>query len=151
MNNKYTTGLKGGRPPIYQDNEKGQQELQERCKEYFEYIKGEKETVKEKVNGKTKEVEKIIREPEPATITGLTLFLGFCNKSTLYDYAKKEGFSNSIKRAITIIEQQYETRLYQNNPTGAIFALKNLNWKDKSEVEQKSDLTISWNEEKTYD
>ena len=36
------------------------------------------------------------------------------------------------------------------NTTGAIFALKNMGWKDKSEVEQSGGLAINWHEEKTY-
>jgi len=34
------------------------------------------------------------------------------------------------------IENYAENRLFGNNPTGAIFALKNYGWKDKREVEQ---------------
>ena len=71
---------------------------------------------------------------ETPTITGLTLALGFADKSTLYDYAKKPDFSHSIKRAITIVELGYEKALKESNATGSIFALKNFGWKDKSEI-----------------
>lgn len=67
------------------------------------------------------------------TVTGLTLTLGFADKSTLYDYAKKDEFSHPIKRALTIVEMGYEDALRESNATGSIFALKNMGWKDKSE------------------
>ena len=49
-----------------------------------------------------------------------------------------------------MVECEYEKRLAGQSPTGAIFALKNMGWKDKSEVEQSGGLSINWHEEKTY-
>jgi hypothetical protein len=46
-----------------------------------------------------------------------------------------DGFSHSVKRAKMIVENAYEKRLQGSNPTGAIFALKNMNWRDKIEQE----------------
>lgn len=69
------------------------------------------------------------------TITGLCLHLGFCSRQSFYDYEKRDGFSYTIKRARTLIEHEYETMLQMGNTTGAIFALKNFGWTDKSEVE----------------
>ena len=34
-----------------------------------------------------------------------------------------------------MIEREYEEQLQTGNPTGAIFALKNFDWKDKAEIE----------------
>lgn len=68
---------------------------------------------------------------EKPTVTGLTLALGFADKSTLYDYAKKPEFSHSLKRALTIVERGYEEALRESNATGSIFALKNMGWVDK--------------------
>lgn len=79
--------------------------------------------------------EKLIEEGESPTITGLALALGFADKSTLYEYAKKDGFSYPIKKAILIVENGYEKALKQGNAAGSIFALKNFNWKDKQEIE----------------
>ena len=62
------------------------------------------------------------------TITGLALHLGFCSRQSLYDYGKIEKFSYIIRRARTCIETVYENNLHFNNPTGSIFALKNMGW-----------------------
>lgn len=70
------------------------------------------------------------------TITGLTLFLGFSDRMSFYDYENREEFSYTIKRARTFIEKHYEELLQTGNVTGAIFALKNFGWKDKQEVDQ---------------
>lgn len=73
-------------------------------------------------------------EQEPITWTGLALYLGFASRASIDEYAKYEGFSYSIKRAKLIVENSYEKRLHGNNPTGAIFALKNYGWSDRHEV-----------------
>lgn len=70
-----------------------------------------------------------------ATISGLCLHCGFSSRQSFYDYEKKADFSYTIKRARLSIETIYESRLHGNSPTGAIFALKNFGWIDKSEVE----------------
>ena len=44
-------------------------------------------------------------ENEPLTIPGLTLFLGFADKSSLYQYQQREAFTDSVKRARTLIEE----------------------------------------------
>lgn len=56
------------------------------------------------------------------------------------------------------IVQKYESRLVKKtllgdyNPTMAIFTLKNKHeWKDKSEVDNTTNLSINWQEEKTYE
>ena len=40
------------------------------------------------------------------------------------------------------IENGYEKRLFENNPTGSIFALKNMGWKDKTETEHSGELKV---------
>ncbi len=74
----------------------------------------------------------LIKSQSP-TITGLTLFLGFCSKTSLYEYEKKPEFMNPIKRARLMVEEGYEKALLTRGSTGAIFALKNFGWKDKFE------------------
>lgn len=123
---------KGGRPPIWTDPKA----LETRVQEYFEYIKGKKGKDKEVTitkNGiSTKSKEPTWeREPEPATITGLCLYLDFNSKDTLYNYRKNPLFSDSIKKGLMKVEQKYETNLHANSPTGSIFALKNMGWKDQ--------------------
>ena len=73
----------------------------------------------------------LITEEEDAkhpTITGLALYLGFADRSSLYNYEKHEEFSYTIKRAITTIEELYEGQLMngRGNTAGVIFWLKNI-------------------------
>lgn len=84
------------------------------------------------------------------TITGLALYLGFCDRQSLYDYEKKPEFTCMIKEARLRVESSYEQTLYTKNPTGAIFALKNMGWRDKQETEHSGTMGITWNEQKTY-
>lgn len=87
---------------------------------------------------------------EKPTLAGLAYHLQI-DRQTLYNYEDRPEFFDIIKRAKEWIEYKYEERLiYGTNPTGLIFALKNMGWKDKSEVEQSGGLSISWHEEKTY-
>lgn len=121
--NKYAIGNNGGRPPIFKDANA----LGKKVDEYFEYIKGE--FIEQKKGRKTTRVW--LRDPEPATITGLVLFLGFASRSSLDDYEKDEVFSYIIKRARARVEHEYEKRLLSDKATGSIFALKNMGWKDR--------------------
>lgn len=99
---------------------------------------------------KLKGAEYFVKDNEPFTITGLALYLGFCDRQSLYDYEKRDGFSCIVKEMRLKVENSYEQRLYTNAVTGAIFALKNMGWKDKTEVESSGQLGITWKEEKTY-
>jgi hypothetical protein len=95
---------------------------------YFEWVKGEF-----KITGPTD--KEWIREPEPVTITGLALFLGFESRQSIYDYEKKGEFSYIIKNARLRVENAYEKNLYGDKPTGSIFALKNMGWMDHNRTE----------------
>lgn len=73
------------------------------------------------------------------TITGLTLFLGFESRQSFYDYQERPGFSYAIKQARLKIESIYENMLGTKTGTvGAIFALKNMTWSDKQEIDHTS-------------
>lgn len=96
-----------GRPPVYDDPV----EMQVKVNEYFENLP----------------------EESKPTITGLTLFLGFESRQSFYDYERRDNFSYTVKRSRLAIENVYEQRLQGNSPTGAIFALKNMGWKDSVE------------------
>lgn len=119
MGNQNALGNEGGRPAIYDTPH----ELAAKVEEYFLSIKGEKGPG----------VDEWIKDPEPATITGLALFLGFCDRQSLNDYQEKVEFSFIIKRARARVEHRYERDLSTKNVTGAIFALKNMGWADKVE------------------
>src|SRR5436190_16546054 len=104
--NKFAVGNNGGRPPIYDKPE----DLIKACEDYFIYIQGEfhEGTVKEKDEKTGKQVTRKVkvwdRYPEPATITGLTIYIGFADRGTLDDYEKKDEFSHIIKKARKIVE-----------------------------------------------
>lgn len=116
--NKYALGNNGGRPPMWDNIE----ELEESIKDYFDSCK----PIVEDGN--------IIDFGTP-TITGLALALGFASRQSIYDYKEKEEFAYTIKKALLRVENGYEKRLSHNGATGAIFALKNMGWKDKVENE----------------
>lgn len=114
------------RPRIYEDAD----ELDKRVESYMDWCR---------------------MNDEKPTVTGATLHLGFCDKTTLYDYRDRPEFSHSIKRLLLFVENGYETALHGNSVTGSIFALKNMGWKDKTEVDSNVTMGITWNEEKTYE
>ena len=103
--NKYALGNNGGRPPIFTKPN----ELEDKCIEYFKYC---------------------IDKEEKPTITGLTLYVGFCSRSSWKEYTEKKEFSHIVKRAKLTVENSYEN----SGTTFDMFALKHMGWKDKSEV-----------------
>jgi hypothetical protein len=66
------------------------------------------------------------------TVNGLCLCLGMC-RDTLWEYAKKDDFSDAVKEARMRLEMAWELRLAGYSCTGAIFWLKNQGWSDKTE------------------
>lgn len=70
-----------------------------------------------------------------STISGLAYHLGFESRQSLYDYEKRKKYSCIIKRARLFVESCYEQKLSGINCTGSIFALKNMGWSDKLEVD----------------
>lgn len=110
----------GGRPPIYEPNESNYKIVADLCNSYFE-------------------TDEMLTSPP--TVTGLTLHLGFESKDTLYSYAKKDGFSYSIKRALLNIEQYHEIATAAGDKcTGNIFILKNFGWKDTIQQEHSGEI-----------
>ena len=117
-----------GRPPDY----KSVEELEKKISQYFKdgfRIK--------KVYSPKLEMEV---EIPYITITGLVLYLGFCDRKAFYDYEKKKAFSHAIKKARTFIEMEYEEMLKHGNAAGAIFALKNFNWTDTQEIKHSGQI-----------
>ena len=81
------------------------------------------------------EIDIYIETEDKPTLAGLAYHLGI-DRHTLYNYKEREEFFHIVKKATDWVEAHYEARLiYENNPTGVIFALKNMNWKDKQEVD----------------
>lgn len=124
VGNKFAIGLENsGRPPIYDDVKK----LIKKISEYFEsHLPIEREN---------EEGDKETIYSRPVTITGLCLYCGFESRQSFYAYEDKEEFSYIIKRARMTIELIYEENLQGKSPTGSIFALKNMGWFDKSEID----------------
>jgi hypothetical protein len=141
--NKYAQGLtNSGRPPLF----KTADELQQAINDYFNSgIKKRKVIIGKPPN------QEVVEIPVP-TITGLCYYIGFESRQAFYDLGLKHEFSYTIKRARLFIEQEYEEQLQQGNTTGAIFALKNMGWTDKSEVEHSGEVklnipVIKWSKE----
>ena len=69
------------------------------------------------------------------TLSGLAQALGISRK-TLYNYEEKDEFLYMIKKAREKVETCYEKKIiYGSQPTGTIFALKNMGWADKLETD----------------
>jgi len=85
------------------------------------------------------------RKPEiPLTITGLALALN-TTRLGLITYEERKDYANTIKEAKTKVENFAEKKLYGHNVAGAIFALKNFGWRDKTEqdITMKSTVKIA--------
>jgi len=70
----------------------------------------------------------------PVTYTGLMLSLGLSDKSSLSGLRYHSEYGDMIRTAISIVEGYYEARLSGNNAVGAIFALKNFGWSDRTDI-----------------
>jgi len=116
------------RPPIYDDPKA----LQSKAEEYFDSLLAHND------DGSVN----TLRSTAP-TITGLCLYLGFCSRQSFYDYGVKKEFSYTIKRLHMMIELAYEQCLKSGQVAGVIFALKNLGWSDKQEIEQTGQTVVS--------
>lgn len=118
--NKNALGNEGGRPAFFENTPEDIERLENLCDGYFNYIK------------------EISENP---TITGLTLYLGFESKTSLYEYSKKIEFMHLIKRAMTKIEQFHELKASEGDKcTGNIFVLKNFGWKDTISNEHSGEI-----------
>ena len=79
---------------------------------------------------------------EPILVTGLALALGLSGREALSEYGRREEYSVPVKELKSVCERFAESRLFANNPTGAIFALKNYGWTDRTEVEHSGRLSL---------
>jgi len=70
------------------------------------------------------------------TITGLALHAGFNDRKQMAEYVRHDEFRNLIKKARGFVENYYESQLSKQHNVGAIFALKQMGWADKVEVDQ---------------
>lgn len=129
---------KGGRPAMY----KTPQEMQAKIDEYLEncepkLLKIDGQVMCDK-NGNP------VWETNPPTVTGMALYLGFCNRLSMYDYAKKPEFTDTIKRAVAGIEAYAERAILTGaKPVGAIFWLKNHGWRAEEQRDDKTKVVGS--------
>jgi hypothetical protein len=80
-------------------------------------------------------IEGYFASTDRATLSGLAFHLGI-DRKTLYNYSDRDEFFYIVKRARDRVEMVYEERLiYDNSPTGVIFALKNMDWRDRTETD----------------
>lgn len=125
---KYDTG----RHALFTDTDK----LQEKIDEYFE-TKCKTVPVLD-AEGRQLVTSKGIPvvELNPPTVAGLSLFLGFSTRQSMYDYINRgDKFSYIIEKAVTRIEEYAEKQLTAGQATGAIFWLKNHKWSDTTKQE----------------
>jgi len=104
-------------------------ELSTLIDEYFIYIKGLGR--KSRVVAKTGSAKRITvtvydRDPEPATLTGLALFLGFNSLQDFDRYLQKGRFAKILNRGKLRIQSIYEQKLHDHYTSGPIFVLKTL-------------------------
>lgn len=101
---------------------------------YFKWIEGEfhLETLPYKPTAKAaaEEREQKVwdRPPQPPTLSGLALYLGFESTHAFEAYEQHGKYATQLKRAKLHIEAEYEKQLHQQPSSGAIFALKSMGW-----------------------
>jgi hypothetical protein len=101
---------------------------------YFKHIAGKFHL--EIIPGKGKNADEVFHQkvwdhpPEPATISGLALYLGFESRASFEEYERTGEFATALKRARLRVEAEYEKTLL-GSTSGAIFALKNLGWGER--------------------
>lgn len=116
----------------YEDTPKGRQDLQDAIDQYFLNPPHKKKTIM----GES-EVEVPVY-----SLCGLALALGFSSRSSINDYIKRDNnCSNIVRKAVLYIEGDYECKSQERSAPH--FLLKNMGWKDKTEVDVKSKIRSS--------
>lgn len=83
-------------------------------------------------------VDNYFESEKQPTLAGLAVALDI-SRSTLYNYEGKDEFLDIVKKARERVERVYENILvYGGQPTGVIFALKNMGWADRQDIDHKS-------------
>ncbi|MBS1519556.1 MAG: hypothetical protein JST50_01060 [Bacteroidetes bacterium] len=101
---------------------------------YFEWIKGEYRTEPKEINGVLTDEKVWVRLPEPPTIAGLALHLGFSSLKEMSQYESTGKYPELIQGGRLRVIYEYEKRLLNGPASGAIFALKGiLDWNGQDE------------------
>lgn len=114
------------------------QQLTDLAAQYFMAIDGEYHLEEKETTSAKGQPEHVLqkvwdREPEPATITGLALYLGFSSRQSFEAYESHGEFATALQRARLRVEASYEKKLHYQSPAGAIFALKSLGWHERAD------------------
>jgi hypothetical protein len=107
------------------------EELEKKIEEYFATTGWQQREVYNKKKGEVQ----MVPVYEPATVTGLAVFLD-TSRETLVNYEEKKEYFDAIKKAKDRCEHslEYGATLGEINPIWAIFASKNnYGWRDKTE------------------
>lgn len=133
--------MPAGRPPKYETPE----QMQEVIDLYFLIMRVRETGDLDLIMDCSDEEHEVMRniEGSSATVSGLAYTLGMTRQG-LCEYAAKDQFSDTVKKAKQRIEMYIEQRL--NNPacTGAIFNLKNnFGWKDSKETVHKGAIGVA--------
>jgi len=133
--------MAGGRPRIF-DSEENMQHIIDlyylACKRNSSETDDMEDTLNKGDKGIIDEIEDVV-----PTISGLAYTLGMTTE-TFRTYGLDDKFSATVKRAKQRVEMSLEQRLAGHAVTGSIFSLKNnFGWKDKTEVDTTSSVTIN--------
>lgn len=79
-------------------------------------------------------VRRYFEKEGPYTFAGLYLELGI-SREKFRKLKKDPAYKDACDYATAKMEQQYEQQLMKGNPTGAIFALKNMGWSDQARID----------------
>ena len=116
---------RNGRPPMYRTA----YQLQQRIDSYFK----DPPKTRSMFTKDGKEYKTGI-----PTISGLALYLGFCDRHSFFDMEKLPKFTYTIKKARARMVMEYEEQVQSGNGP-SIFMLKNFGYTDKQIVEQQGD------------
>jgi hypothetical protein len=116
----YRAGIGTGRPPKYKTPE----ELSDKIQEYF---------------------DELDQTGEVPTISGLTLFCGFADRQSFYDYEKdKPEFSCVTRAARTVVANYHEIQVAtKDKPQGHIFMLKNFGFSDTQTLKHEGEAQVA--------
>lgn len=95
------------------------------------------DNVEDWVNEIARYFQECVDNKKNPAITHLALYMGFESRQSFYDYENRPEFSYSAKRARLCIEAHYESMLNGYTYQGAKFALSQMGWTEKSEVDNK--------------
>ncbi len=96
-----------------------------------------------------KAVDSYFEAEKHVTMSGLAVHIGIDRRS-LINYADRDEFFPIIKSARDKVESHYEKlAIYDGQPTGVIFALKNMGWTDRQALDhttkgEKIQAPIQW-------